>query len=212
MSELVNDATPRMIYDGAEVPLVISADKLSCYVLYNLLHNAAKFTSEGVITVHTDKVDSHCVIRSKGYGKGIKPGITFASFYPVSSKENPVFTGSGLGSRQCAYRMRRWAALLTLNHFVYRRWVYPEDRVGVKGAVCFFPWTHFLYGTYKKIPTTLMERYGGIANKTYLLTSVTWITTVKMRWSRCASCANMTIRLHILIRELILIRYLRNRH
>lgn len=112
---LVNDAT-HMVYDGAEVPLVISADKLKLrYVLYNLLHNAAKFTSEGVITVHADKVDSHCVIRVKDTGKGIKPesrSHLFTSFF----KEDVFTQGLGLGLVNARTEVEKMGGTLTLNH------------------------------------------------------------------------------------------------
>ena len=65
-------------------------------VMYNLLHNAIKFTKEGggSISINTEKEDNHILVSVKDTGTGIDPEILPRLFSKFASKS---FEGTGLG-------------------------------------------------------------------------------------------------------------------
>lgn len=98
-----------------ERPVIINTDRMKLrYVIYNLLHNAAKFTEKGFIKVFVEKTDDECVIRVSDTGKGIKMesrGLLFYSFF----KEDKFTQGLGLGLTNARHALKMIGGTLTLN-------------------------------------------------------------------------------------------------
>jgi signal transduction histidine kinase len=99
----------------SESPVIIHTDKMKLqYVIYNLLHNAAKFTAKGVVRISVEKTDDKCFIRVSDTGKGIKPesrGQLFNSFF----KEDKFTQGLGLGLTNARNALKLIGGTLTLN-------------------------------------------------------------------------------------------------
>lgn len=114
MSDFLNDSTT-IKYDNSNTDAVITTDKMKLrYVMYNLLHNAVKFTERGKVKVSVFNDDSQCVIRVSDTGKGIKPEsvkLLFNSFY----KEDKFTQGLGLGLTNARTAVEQLGGTLTLN-------------------------------------------------------------------------------------------------
>ena len=81
-------------------PLYLDTEKFD-KVLYNLLSNAMKFTAAGgKITVGVEPAGTHCLLRVKDTGIGIRtqqiPHL-FERFHQADGKDNRSYEGSGLG-------------------------------------------------------------------------------------------------------------------
>ena len=63
-------------------------------VLSNLLNNALKFTTEGMIAITTEKKDNQVIVQIKDSGSGIDPEIFPRLFEKFASKSQK---GTGLG-------------------------------------------------------------------------------------------------------------------
>lgn len=89
-------------HEGNDDPISIEADRERIVqVLYNLLHNAIKFTKQGIISVtverkkkHEDDAGDAIVVSVKDSGSGIHPEITPKLFSKFATKS---FSGTGLG-------------------------------------------------------------------------------------------------------------------
>lgn len=80
-------------------PLVTDVTRVQ-QILKNLLSNACKFTSEGSITLSTNKTDSHLSISVKDTGVGIPENqieTIFEAFRQGEGANNRRFSGTGLG-------------------------------------------------------------------------------------------------------------------
>lgn len=86
-------------HEGNDDPISIEADRERIVqVLYNLLHNAIKFTKQGIISVTVERKKKHeddaIVVSVKDSGSGIHPEITPKLFSKFATKS---FSGTGLG-------------------------------------------------------------------------------------------------------------------
>jgi signal transduction histidine kinase len=86
-------------HEGNDDPISIEADRERIMqVLYNLLHNAIKFTKQGIISVTVERKKKHeddaIVVSVKDSGSGIHPEITPKLFSKFATKS---FSGTGLG-------------------------------------------------------------------------------------------------------------------
>jgi signal transduction histidine kinase len=89
-------------HEGNDDPISIEADRERIMqVLYNLLHNAIKFTKQGIISVtverkkkHEDDAGDAIVVSVKDSGPGIHPEITPKLFSKFATKSS---SGTGLG-------------------------------------------------------------------------------------------------------------------
>ena len=91
-----DDSTGRNVkIDYTPSNIVVEADKgRITQVISNLLRNAIKFTSEGVISINAFRKDHHVIVSVKDMGLGIDPEILprlFSKFVTKSDK------GTGLG-------------------------------------------------------------------------------------------------------------------
>ena len=96
---------------------MISDKKMIHQILFNLLHNAVKFTSEGEIElsyeITPDKKEIHFLVRDTGIGiPKEEQKKVFERFYKVNS-----FTqGSGLGLSLCQILVQRLQGSLYLDN------------------------------------------------------------------------------------------------
>jgi two-component system sensor histidine kinase VicK len=88
-------------HEGNDDPISIEADRERIMqVLYNLLHNAIKFTEQGIISVTVERKKKHededdaIVVSVKDSGSGIHPEMTPKLFSKFATKS---FSGTGLG-------------------------------------------------------------------------------------------------------------------
>ena len=83
-----------------DFPLVQADENRLQQVLYNLIHNAIKFTEKGHVNVEAEKTDKEIIIKVKDSGIGIAPDkleIIFEEFQQADGSISRDFTGSGLG-------------------------------------------------------------------------------------------------------------------
>jgi signal transduction histidine kinase len=86
-------------HEGNDDFISVEADRERIkQVLYNLLHNAIKFTKQGIISVTVERKKKHeddaIVVSVKDSGSGIHPEITPKLFSKFATKS---FSGTGLG-------------------------------------------------------------------------------------------------------------------
>lgn len=115
VSDFITPAT-KIVFNKPDSPITVVADKNKLrYVIYNLLHNAAKFTESGTITVNIDgSVDGRCLISVSDTGQGIKDEsipLLFTSFF----KEDKFSQGLGLGLVNSRNAVTAMGGTLSLN-------------------------------------------------------------------------------------------------
>lgn len=106
--ELQNFADEKGIQIEAKIPgnAILECDDFCMHeIIYNLLHNAIKFTpNKGKIIVDVEEYSGHLLLRIKDTGVGIpKQHLQkiFDRFYQVNTAHNREFGGTGLGLDIC---------------------------------------------------------------------------------------------------------------
>ena len=106
LSFAIRDANTQIENDGVSIEhkaldnkMHLEADKdRIMQVIFNLLHNAIKFTSNGMILVTSKKVGKDIIVSVQDNGKGIDPQISPILFSKFVTKS---FKGTGLGLYIC---------------------------------------------------------------------------------------------------------------
>ncbi len=102
LSEVIKDENIRsennninLVHITRNDKILVAADRdMISQVIFNLLHNAIKFTSEGLISITSEIVDNNAIVSIEDKGQGIDPHvfpILFSKFATKSEK------GTGLG-------------------------------------------------------------------------------------------------------------------
>src|SRR5215218_3972521 len=121
----------KLLYSPSKQDIVVEADRSRLtQVISNLLNNAVKFTTEGTISISTEKKDNQVIVSVKDTGSGIDPEILPRLFSKFSTKS---FEGTGLGlfiskSIVVAHGGKIWAENNNNNNNAY----------GEKGAAFYF--------------------------------------------------------------------------
>lgn len=100
MSIRLNDRPLRIDYTHEGEPMVLAHVPDVKSVLYNLIDNAIKYSSEGVVKVHVKSCDNEAVITVKDQGIGIDPMYqdeVFDNFFRVPTDNIHNVKGYGLG-------------------------------------------------------------------------------------------------------------------
>ena len=85
----------KLLYSPSKQDIVVEADRSRLtQVISNLLNNAVKFTTEGTISISTEKKDNQVIVSVKDTGTGIDSEILPRLFSKFSAKS---FEGTGLG-------------------------------------------------------------------------------------------------------------------
>ena len=85
----------KLLYSPSKQDIVVEADRSRItQVISNLLNNAVKFTTEGTISISTEKKDNQVIVSVKDTGTGIDSEILPRLFSKFSAKS---FEGTGLG-------------------------------------------------------------------------------------------------------------------
>jgi two-component system, OmpR family, sensor histidine kinase VicK len=85
----------KLLYSPSKEDIVVEADRSRLIqVISNLLSNAVKFTTEGTISISTEKKDNQVIVSVKDNGSGIDSEILPRLFSKFSAKS---FEGTGLG-------------------------------------------------------------------------------------------------------------------
>lgn len=79
------------------VPLVMADEKRLVQTLYNLLHNAIKYTEEGTIFVSAETRDGHAVIHVSDTGVGMDEETKSRVFIPYEQGSYGINDGRGIG-------------------------------------------------------------------------------------------------------------------
>jgi signal transduction histidine kinase len=83
------------LYSPSKEDIVVEADRSRLIQVFsNLLSNAVKFTTEGTISISTEKKDNQVIVSVKDTGSGIDSEILPRLFSKFSAKS---FEGTGLG-------------------------------------------------------------------------------------------------------------------
>ena len=102
----------KLLYSPSKQDIFVEADRdRLTQVIFNLLSNALKFTTEGTISISAEKKDNQVIVSVKDNGSGIDPEILPRLFSKFSAKS---FEGTGLGLFICksiveAHGGRIWA-------------------------------------------------------------------------------------------------------
>ena len=121
----------KLFYSPSKQDIIVEADRSRLtQVISNLLSNAVKFTTEGTISISTEKKDNQVIVSVKDTGSGIDPEILPRLFSKFSAKS---FEGTGLGlfiSKNIveAHGGKIWAENNNNN----------DDAYGEKGATFYF--------------------------------------------------------------------------
>ncbi|MCR8657515.1 hybrid sensor histidine kinase/response regulator [Paenibacillus endoradicis] len=78
-------------------PPVMADEKRLIQILYNLLHNAIKYTEEGTISVSTETRDGHAIIHISDTGVGMNEQTKARVFLPYEQGTYGVSDGKGIG-------------------------------------------------------------------------------------------------------------------
>jgi nitrogen-specific signal transduction histidine kinase len=85
----------KLLESHSKQDIVVEVDRSRLtQVISNLLNNAVKFTTEGTISIATEKKDNQVIVSIKDTGSGIDPEILPRLFSKFSAKS---FEGTGLG-------------------------------------------------------------------------------------------------------------------
>ncbi|MCR8844491.1 ATP-binding protein [Paenibacillus sp. SC116] len=79
------------------IPLVIADEKRLVQILYNLLHNALKFTSEGTVSVSAEVQDGHIMIHVSDTGIGMNNHTQAKVFQRYEQGADGINDGRGIG-------------------------------------------------------------------------------------------------------------------
>ncbi|WP_256759460.1 ATP-binding protein [Cohnella sp. WQ 127256] len=79
------------------MPLVMADEQRLVQVLYNLLHNALKYTEEGTVTVSAEIREGHALIHVSDTGVGMNEETQARVFLPYEQGENGKHDGRGIG-------------------------------------------------------------------------------------------------------------------
>jgi len=79
------------------MPLVMADEKRLVQILYNLLHNALKYTEEGTISVTTESRDGYAVIYVSDTGVGMDKETQERVFLPYEQGSYGISDGRGIG-------------------------------------------------------------------------------------------------------------------
>lgn len=79
------------------IPPVLADEKRLVQILYNLLHNAIKYTQEGTITVSAEIKSSHIVIHVSDTGSGMDEETQARVFLPYEQGAHGAIDGRGIG-------------------------------------------------------------------------------------------------------------------
>ena len=93
--EKVIDSKMKITYVHADISIEADKGRIT-QVISNLLSNAAKFTTEGSITIATERKSSQIVISVKDTGTGIDSEILPKLFTKFATKSETGGTGLGL--------------------------------------------------------------------------------------------------------------------
>ncbi|WP_235886152.1 hybrid sensor histidine kinase/response regulator [Paenibacillus cymbidii] len=81
----------------ASLPPVFADEKRLVQVLYNLLHNALKYTEEGSVTVHAETQGGRAFIRVADTGVGMDEETRARVFLPYEQGNHGINDGRGIG-------------------------------------------------------------------------------------------------------------------
>ncbi|MFJ9498170.1 ATP-binding protein [Brevibacillus centrosporus] len=79
------------------LPPVMADEKRLVQILYNLLHNALKYTEQGTISVSVETSDKHAVIRVADTGVGMDEETMSRIFLPYEQGTHGISDGRGIG-------------------------------------------------------------------------------------------------------------------
>lgn len=82
---------------GENLPHVMADEKRLVQILYNLLHNAIKFTEEGTISITADTQDGYAVIHIADTGAGMDEDTQARIFLPYEQGSYGISDGGGIG-------------------------------------------------------------------------------------------------------------------
>jgi len=80
-----------------DMPAVMADEKRLVQILYNLLHNALKYTEEGVISISVRKQNGYATIQVSDTGCGMEEEILERIFLPYEQRVHGVSDSRGLG-------------------------------------------------------------------------------------------------------------------
>ncbi|WP_309252369.1 sensor histidine kinase [Paenibacillus spongiae] len=88
----------RLTMDIAEsMPPVMTDEKRLVQILYNLIHNALKYTEEGTVSVSAETRRGRAVIRVSDTGVGMNEETQARAFLPYEQGANGISDGRGIG-------------------------------------------------------------------------------------------------------------------
>lgn len=82
-------------------PAVMADEKRLVQVLYNLMHNAIKFTERGTISVTAEAIGGNAVIRFSDTGVGMDEETAARAFQPYEQGPHGINEGIGIGLSIC---------------------------------------------------------------------------------------------------------------
>ncbi|MFJ8528083.1 ATP-binding protein [Bacillus sp. NPDC094106] len=104
----------------AQFPLVLADQNRVIQILFNLLHNAVKFTDEGFITIDVEEQNNYAVIHVKDTGIGIDQETQKRIFLPYEQGDSSYQEsgGFGLGLSICKQLVEMHGGTLTVTSFI----------------------------------------------------------------------------------------------
>ncbi|RCX17699.1 signal transduction histidine kinase [Fontibacillus phaseoli] len=99
MLQFMTEAKPVQLNMDLEesMPPVLADEKRLVQILYNLLHNAIKYTEQGTITVSAGKKGEHVLIQVADTGVGINVETLARIFLPYEQGSYGISDGRGIG-------------------------------------------------------------------------------------------------------------------
>ncbi|OAB31625.1 histidine kinase [Paenibacillus macquariensis subsp. macquariensis] len=79
------------------MPPVMADEKRLVQILYNLLHNALKYTEEGTISISTETQNGHAFIHVSDTGIGMNAETQARAFLPYEQGSHGISDGRGIG-------------------------------------------------------------------------------------------------------------------